>query len=262
VKEARNGNGGAAPPPALWRRQWPLLLIVPTALVVMTASSWVARGLVLPLLWDWTFVLNPVVVLLYLLYGGIGLLIFTGSGDRGWPLYFGLVFLWIFAIAFVDMSIIQWFELQMGAITGGRRVNPVMMFSAAVAIAATILLHVNQLARRLHESLRARGVDAAELTVLEEESRREGQRLVSLLVGFAAIIAAVLWVGDFIFGRARLGLNVLGILSGLVLVSFFLVLVNRLLSRGPLDLDAATAGVVSAHEVPPDPLQDGMPRRP
>lgn len=228
-------------------RQLALLGVLIIALLVAMAGSQFLRGFLVPLTWGAPFYINPVYILVTLLYGGVGLLTTSGSGDGGWPWFAGLIGLWTFLVAFED-SILQWFVFQLGVATIGGRVNPIQMTAVAAAFGAAVLLHVNQIGRRLHEGLSDRGLDPRELADVERRSFEAGLGIVTRLVGIIAVASVVLFVGEFILGRTRIGLGALGILGGIVIVGVIAMLAYGLLRQGPVP------GVVieSGREAPGD----------
>lgn len=229
-------------------RQLTLLAIMCIGLLVTLAGSQFLRGVLVPVTWGPPFYVNPLYLFTFAIWGGMGFLLTRGSGDGGWPWIAAMVGLWIFIVAFED-SILQWFVFQLGVATIGGRVNPIQMASAAATVGALILLHVNQLGRRLHEGLADRGLDPRELQEVERRTFEAGTGLVLRLVGLIAAAGFVLLVAEFILGRATVGLGAIGILGGLLIVGFISMLAYGALRKGPVPgviIESGSEGPVDA----------------
>lgn len=218
--------------PPLWHRQLPLLLLVAGTLLFAFAVSPLLGFILWPVFWASPFYLNPVITVAVVLYVGIGMVTANSANDQGWPFYMALIGLWVLLVGF-EFSIVQWFELQAGVRTIAARVHPIVFAACAVAVGAAILLHGNQLARRLHTDLRERGLDPEELELLEQESSREARTIVINLLALVAVASVILWIADFLLAGTRLGLDVLGILAGLLIVSVILAYSYSILKQGP-----------------------------
>lgn len=248
----------APPLVPLWRRQLPLLLLVAFALIVALATSGLEamREILRPVFWEHPFYLNPFITFTLLIYVGLGLVMLTGTGDQGWPWYILLIGIWVFVIAF-EYSIVQWFAIQAGALFGGSHINPVQFTAITVAVGAAILLHVNQLNRRLYNGLTQRGVDTEELQNIEQEAGHQARAIVVQLVGLLFAATLILWLADLIVGSTGLGLNVLGILAGLLVMSVLLAYSYAVLKKGPITTEHAAAA--SRGVTPPGHRPDGPP---
>lgn len=249
----RFGIGELTANTPLWNRQLPFLLLVAGTLLLALAFSPLLRGVLWPIFWGSPFYLNPVITLALILYVGLGLVTTSSPNDQGWPFFMGLIGLWVFIIGF-EFSIVQWLELQLGVRTIAARVHPILFVGCAAAIGAAILLHANQLARRLQTDLRQRGLDEEELERLEEESGRDARTIILNLVVLAGIASVVLWIADFLLGGTRLGLDVLGILAGLLIVSVILAYSYSILKQGPATSPDGGNG--------PSPAPPGDPTKP
>lgn len=233
---AQSGPGSETPTgmvlaQPLWKQQLPLLAGLAVTLLLAWASSNLLRPALIPLFWEPPFYVNPLVTLTFVIYTGLGLVLLSGQGDQGWPFFAGLVGIWFFVVGF-EFSIVQWFLIQGGILTSARWVNIPLYIMCAAALGIVILLHTNQLRRRLFNDLRQRGVEQDQLMELDRESHRESRSIILRLVGLAAIATVVLWIGDWILGRTRLGLDVLGILVGLLIMSGLLAYSFIVLKKG------------------------------
>ncbi len=239
----------------LWQKQLPLLLMVAVALIVGLAASGIPalREILTPVFWEHPFYLNPFITFTLMIYVGLGLVMVTGTGDQGWPWYLLLIGIWVFMIAF-EYSIVQWFAIQGGLLLGGSHINPILFTAAAVAVGAAVLLHMNQLNRRLQSGLTQRGVDPEELHDVESHAGQQARVIVAQLVALIFAATLILWVADLIVGSTGLGLNVLGILAGLMVMSVLLAYSYAVLKKGPI-VAQQQAG---AHPGPgPDPAYEG-----
>ncbi|MBW3582912.1 MAG: hypothetical protein KY455_07425 [Euryarchaeota archaeon] len=211
-----------------------LLLIggVIVALVVgQTLSDFVGR-LTYPILIPEFPYLYGTTLLATVVFGIVGLFTVLRSRDTGWPIFLLFVGLWIFAFALFD-SILQWFVFQTGKGSSGGRVNVLAITAYMAALGFAILIHMNQVARRLKAFFAERGVDTEELAGVEGRVRLTAHKVVWPLVGVIAASSVVLLVGELVLGRATLGSGGLGIMAGLAVILVLATLVFRALSEEP-----------------------------
>lgn len=235
------------------QRQLALIAVVVGGLLAATAASGLLRGVLTPVAWSAPFYINPIYWFPFLFYGAIGLFTVFRADDHAWPWFVGFAGLWILLVAFED-SILQWFTFQLGIATIGGRINPIGVAASVVAMGAAILLHVNQLGRRLRNGFADRGLDPRELRQVEEQAWRLGLANVITIGGLTVAGAVALWIGEFALGRARIGIGALGILGGLLILSILAVMAYRLLKVG-----AGPVGDLQEEEL--QPRRRGRPPR-
>jgi hypothetical protein len=223
---------------AFVQQQFGLIGAAVVALVVGFAASAFLRGLVNPPWVGEPFYLAPGIVFIACLLFGVGALTLLRAEDRGWPWFLAAIGILVFAIGFED-SIIQWFTIQMGLRTIGGRVNPIAITACLAAVGIALVLHANQLGRRLRLGLSDRGLDARELQEVEMRARMVAVWAAARIVGLGAALALGLFIAEYPLARARLGLNELGILGGILIVAVMVVMAYRILRRGPLGVEEA-----------------------
>ena len=225
--------------------------MVIAALLVAFGTADVIGGAIVPPLVGAPYYLNPVILLALILYGVTGLATVFRTEDRGWPWFASLVGLWIFTVAVFD-SLLQWFIFQVGIATSGGRVDPLQVAACMVALAATVMLHMGQLARRTRDGFAGRGLDPRELVELERRVDGEARGVVLRMVALTSAAGVVLFVAGIVLGRANLGIGALGILGGLVIITVISAMAFGALRRGPVPglEDLGSAPLESLDEPP------------